>query len=65
MLKANSNLHSLASNSHQLMAKAQEDQVADINSTVNVFSLLMYIAHNTLNLSPKALQSLETTEPTK
>lgn len=39
MSKANFNLRSWASNSPQLMAKANEDKVADVNTTVNVLGL--------------------------
>ena len=47
------------------MAKAQEDQVADVNTTVNVLGLFWNTANDTLSLLPKTFQSLETTEPTK
>jgi len=47
------------------MAKAQEDQVADTNTTVNVLSLFYDTANHTMSLIPKKLQSLETNEPTK
>ena len=39
MLKANFNLRSWTSNSPQLMAKAYEDKVADVNTTVNILGL--------------------------
>ena len=39
--------------------------MADANTSVNVLGLLWDTANDKLSLSPKGLQSLETTEPTK
>ena len=65
MSKANFNLRSWASNSPQLMAKAHEDKVADVNTTVNVLGLFWITANDTLSLIPKTFQLSDTTEPTK
>jgi len=63
--KANFDLRSWASNSPQLMTKASEDKVADINTAVNILGLLWNIAKDKLSLLPKPLKSLDTTAPTK
>ena len=47
------------------MAKAHEDHVAHVNTTVNVLGLFWNTVNDTLSLIPKALQSVETSEPTK
>ena len=65
MSKANFNLRSWASNSPNLMTKANHDQVADTNTAVNVLGLLWNTASDTLSLMPKSLQTSQTTQPTK
>ena len=65
MSKVNFNLRSWASNSPNLMTKANHDQVADTNAAVNVLGLVWNTASDTLSLMPRSLQTFQTTQPTK
>ena len=65
MSNANFNLRSWASNSTSLMRVAQENNVADNQTTVNVLSLLWNTAGDTLTLNPKEFTSTHHTLVTK
>ena len=47
------------------MAKAHEDHVAHVNTTVNVLNLFWNTVNDMLSLMPKALQSVDMSEPMK
>ena len=65
MSKAKFNLRSWVSNSLSLMALAQQDEVADNKTVVNVLGLLWDTSQDTVGLNIKSFPSVDTTQPTK